>query len=30
VHGIDERVSVDNVGEVVAFYSALIHNADKP
>jgi carboxypeptidase PM20D1 len=30
VHGIDERVSVENMGEIVAFYSALIHNADRP
>jgi carboxypeptidase PM20D1 len=30
VHGMDERVSVDNMGEIVAFYTALVRNADKP
>jgi carboxypeptidase PM20D1 len=28
VHGTNERISVENVGEVVAFYTALIRNAD--
>jgi carboxypeptidase PM20D1 len=30
IHGIDERVSVDNMGEIVTFYTTLVRNADKP
>jgi carboxypeptidase PM20D1 len=30
VHGTNERVGVDNMGELVAFYTKLVRNADRP
>ena len=29
VHGLNERVSVDNLGEIVTFYTTLIRSADR-
>ena len=30
IHGTNERVGVDNMAELVTFYTKLVRNADRP